>query len=143
MKEEYVEKVLQWPRPKTPRELSSFLGFSGYYRSFIKDYSLLTCEMNAQKKQKTLQWSDELDSKFQMLKECFGRRPIRAYPQFSEEAAPFEVRPDYSSKSLGAVLEQVQEGQRRFIAAIGRKTTKGESNYPPTKGELAAIIYAL
>ena len=35
------------------------------------------------------------------------------------------------------------DGQKRFIAAIGRKTTAGEKKYAPTKGELAAIIYAL
>ena len=31
----------------------------------------------------------------------------------------------------------------RLIAAGGRKTTPGEKNYPPTKGELAAIVNAL
>ena len=50
---------------------------------------------------------------------------------------------DFSAQNLGAVLEQVQDGQWRFLTAIGQKTTKGEKNYPPTKGELAAIMYAL
>ena len=143
MKPEYVDKILKWPTPTTPKELSSFLGFCGYYRTFIKDFSKLTGEMDAQKRKKTLDWTEEMDENFKTLKKLFGQKPIRAYPLFHEDAAKFEVRPDFSGRNLGAVLEQVQDGQRRFIAAIGRKTTKGESNYPPTKGELAAIMYAL
>lgn len=36
---EKIEAIKTWPRPKTLKELRSFLGFSGYYRRFIKDYS--------------------------------------------------------------------------------------------------------
>ena len=143
MRDDYVEKITNWPVPKTPKELGSFLGFCGYYRTFIKDYSRLTGEMDGQKRKKTLDWTEEMDNNFKTLKELFNRRPIRAYPEFHEGAAPFEVRPDFCGKNVGAVLEQVQDGQLRFIAAIGRKTTQGESNYPPTKGELCGIIYAL
>ena len=99
--------------------------------------------MDGQKRKKELEWTEEMEANFLTLKECFNRRPIRAYPRFDEDAEKFQVRVDFSAKNLGAVLEQVQDGQKRFIAAIGRKTTAGEENYAPTKGELAALIYAL
>ena len=51
--------------------------------------------------------------------------------------------PDYSKDAVGHVLQQTQDGQLRLIAAGGRKTTPGEKNYPPTKGELAVIVHAL
>ena len=35
MKEDYVEKILNWPSPKSTKEVRSVLGFMGYYRSFI------------------------------------------------------------------------------------------------------------
>ena len=141
MREDYVEKILQWPTPKTVKELSSFLGVVGYYRSFIPKFASLTHEMNAQKKKKELEWNDDLQAKFEHLKRLFGEQPIRAYPDYDGEC--FEVWPDFSALAFGGVLQQVQGGQRRFIAASGRKTTAGEKNYPPTKGELASIIHIL
>ena len=44
MKEEYVQRIQEWARPTTVRELSGFLGFTGYYRSFLPKYSEKICE---------------------------------------------------------------------------------------------------
>merc|ERR1712090_50354 len=79
---------------------------------------------------------------FTQLKEAFSRKPIRAYPILTKESEPFIVSPDFSGQNVGAVLEQHQEGQKRFIAAAGRKLTQGESNSPPTKGEMCSIVFA-
>ena len=141
MREDYVEKIVEWPTPRTVKELSSFLGVVGYYRSFIPKFAALTHEMNAQKKKKELEWNDDLQAKFEHLKGLFRQQPIRAYPEYDGEC--FEVWPDFSALAFGGVLQQVQNGQRKFIAASGRKTTAGERNYPPTKGELASIVHIL
>ena len=117
MKEDYVKKIIEWPIPKTTKELASFIGFAAYYRSFIPEFSSLTAEMNSQKRKKTLEWTEEMTTKFNLLKAKFGQRPIRAYPDYDGEM--FEVWPDYSSEALGGVLQQVQDGQRRLIAAAG------------------------
>ena len=84
-----------------------------------------------------------MQSKFEELKSKFAKKPIRAYPRYGEKEEPFEVWPDYSKDALGHVLQQVQDGHRRLIAAGGRKTTTGESNYAPTKGELAVVVHTL
>ena len=77
--------------------------------------------------------------KFEELKGLFVKKPIQAYQRYDPDE-PFEVLPDFSVASFGGVLQQVQEGKQRFIAASGRKTTTGEKNYPPTKGEFAIIV---
>lgn len=43
---EKIEAIKTWPCPKNLKELRSFLGFSGYYRRFIKDYSQIAKPLN-------------------------------------------------------------------------------------------------
>ena len=42
---EKVEAVMSWERPKSVFEIHSFLGFVGYYRRFIEDFSRLAALM--------------------------------------------------------------------------------------------------
>ena len=142
MREDYVEKVLQWPRPKTVKELNTFLGFLNYYRTFIRDFSFLTNEMNSMKKQKKLIWTDVMEKKFEDLKSKFKERPIRAYPRYDLKNK-FQLTVDFSSENLGAILSQFQGGKERLIAVQGRKTNSHERNYGSVKGELAALVYGL
>jgi len=39
MQEEKVVGVLEWPRPKTVKEMQKFLGLANYYRQFVKDFA--------------------------------------------------------------------------------------------------------
>ena len=138
----YVERVLNWPVPKTVKSLNTFLGFVSYYRTFIEKFSKLTNEMHGQKKNVKLTWTAVMDRKFKELKEEFSKRPIRAYPNYDGKE-PFQLAVDFSAENLGAVLSQVQEDKERMIATAGRKTTTYERNYSSVKGELSALVYGL
>ena len=81
MRRSYVEKILDWPVPKTTKQLRSFLGFTSYYRSFITNYSSLTCEMNGVRMAKKLEWTEEMNWKFKELKKKFAEMPLRSYPR--------------------------------------------------------------
>ena len=139
----YVDRITEWPTPTTHKQLSSFLGFTGYYRSFIRDYSYLTNEMNTAKNQKQFEWTDVMEEKFKKIKEKFAEQPVRAYPDYLDDAEPFQLSVDFSCENLGAVLTQVQNGEEKLIGVAGRKTTPYERNYHSTKGELAAVLYGL
>ena len=39
--ESKIEAVRSFPTPETKKELRAFLGLTGYYRKFIKDYSMM------------------------------------------------------------------------------------------------------
>ena len=46
MEEEKVEGVLNWPIPKTVRDIRKFLGLANYYRWFIKNFAALAKPLN-------------------------------------------------------------------------------------------------
>ena len=142
MKEDYVEKILNWPSPKSTKEVRSMLGFCGYYRSFIRGYARLTNEMNTMRSAKKFEWTPTMEKKFRRLKEKFKAMPIRSFPRF-DIPDKFQISSDWSCDNVSAVLSQVQDGQERLIAVFGRKTTSGERNYPPWKGELSAMVYGI
>ena len=140
---EYQEKALNWPAPQNGKQLAAFLGFTNFYRSFIKDYSRLTNEMNSIKnKEDQFQWTDVMQKKFEELKDRFRNPPVRGFPQYNSKE-PFQLSVDFSKDNLGVILSQVQDGEERLISAHGRKTTSYEKNYASSKGELAALILGL
>lgn len=138
----YVEKVLDWPLPKTGKDLKSFLGFCGYYRSFIPNYSTLTADLETLKMEDNPEWTDKAKMQFQSLKEAFKTAPVRGYPDY-ESPEPFIVDTDFSGIAQAGVLSQVQAGREKFLGCVAKKNNEAERNYPSYKGELAAIIFTL
>ena len=54
-----VEAVVSWERPKSVFEIRSFLGFAGYYRRFIEDFSQLAVLMKRlTRKEVKFVWDD-------------------------------------------------------------------------------------
>ena len=142
MREDYINKIIKWPKPQTVKQLQTYLGFLNYYRSFIIGFSKLTKEMNAQRSSKRLHWTKQMDENFFKLRDAFRRSPIRAYPDY-KSSEPFKLTLDFSQDNLAAILSQNQRGKERLIAASGRGCTPYEKNYGSTKGELAALIFGL
>ena len=138
----YVERILKWESPKTVKQLNTMLGFFQYYRSFIPEFSALTHEMNGMRRKKILEWSEQMEESFQILKLKFQGAPIRAVPDF-ESSEPFELTTDFSCKAISAILSQRQGGLERFIGVAARKCTPGESNYPSYKGEMCAVMHGV
>lgn len=147
-----IEKVKNWPTPKTVKELKSFLGFCGYYRRFIQNYSEITrpldtlcCEDAAKDtkdkrkaKEITSKWSPVHEQSFNTLKLALISAPVLSYPK---ENGEFILDTDASGKGIGAVLSQIQEDQERVVAYASRRLTKAERRYCVTRKELLAVYY--
>ena len=99
---EKVEVVMSWERPKSVFEIRSFFGLSGYYRTFIKDFSRLAAPMmRLSRKEVKFDWDDQCKEAFQELKRRLTIAPILIVP---DRGQGYTVYCDASRARLGCVL---------------------------------------
>jgi hypothetical protein len=136
-----VEKVRDWPTPKTIKDVRSFLGLASYYRRFMKDFSKIAKPMYQLTKQdEKFEWGSEQEKAFNKLKQLLIQAPVVAYPDFTK---PFILYTDGSHTGLGAILEQKdEEGRGRVIAYASRTIRGAEERYSATELEFLALHWA-
>ena len=156
---EKIEALASWSEPHNIKTLRSFLGFTGYYRRFIRDYAKIVKPLNdplvshctyyaesadgkRKKKRKVVssKWEEAQQIAFETRKEKLSSPLVLAYADFSK---PFIVHTDASLDCLGAVLYQEQDGVERVIAYASRGLRSGQRNYPAHKLEFLCLKWAV
>ncbi len=151
-----MEKDVNCPTPKTPEEVRQFVGFTGYYRKFVRNFSQVEKPLTdlmpstekkrgkmrttCQKSDRVWRWGREQQEAFDALKSLLSTPPILGYPDYS---APFELHIDASGTGLGAILYQQQEGHKRVISYASRGLSKSEKLYPAHKLEFLCLKWAV
>jgi ribosomal protein L21E len=142
-----VDSVKCFPQPKKLKDIQSFLGLTGYYRRFIKDYAkisepflrLIRSHKKLKRSTVDIEWSDECTEAFEMLKNALTQAPILRAPNFNES---FILELDACDYGLGAVLTQEYDNKKFVIAYASRTQSAAERNYFPTEKEALAIFWA-
>ncbi|XP_053577722.1 uncharacterized protein LOC128666925 [Bombina bombina] len=81
MQHKKVDTVFDWPQPSNRKDIQRFLGFSNYYRKFIKGFSKLAKPLTQLTSQsKPFIWTKEASTAFEFLKTCFSTAPILRFP---------------------------------------------------------------
>ena len=151
-------KVSNWPIPKNADEVRTFLGFTSYYRRFVKNFAAIAKPLNhllagTRNKKKRYrkscsrtdaagkwEWGESQQTAFNKLKETLMSPPILAYPDYTK---PFILHTDASLHGLGAVLYQNIDGMDRAIAYASRGLSLAEQRYPIHKQEFLALKWAI
>ena len=148
--DKFVDKVREFPKPRTVRELKGFLGLVEFGRKFIKDCSGIAkplTEWTGKKKSTVLRWNERMDSAFESLREEVAKDVELAYPDYDLNASMLEVYTDASGVSMGGCLMQdhVVNGivQKRVIAYVSKAFSKSERKYSTIERELAAMRFCL
>jgi hypothetical protein len=98
-----VSSITSWPVPSTVKGLRGFLGLSGFYRKFIRNYAAIAQPLTTLLKKDSFHWNEEAQKAFNTLKEAMVSAPILSLPNFESQ---FIVQMDASGFAMGAVLIQ-------------------------------------
>ena len=138
MDSEKVEAILRWLAPKNLQELQIFLGMSGFYRQYVRDYAKIYVLMTDQlrSKSKDISWGEAQHISFEKLKVDLTTTPILDIPDPNKL---FVLETDANGEAIGSVLTQGGHP----ISFESKKLDRMQRNYLVYKRELLAIIHAL
>lgn len=133
---------MDWPTPRTVKEVQAFLGFGNFYRRFIKDFSKIARPLfDLTKKDNHWGWNKTCEEAFQLLKAVFTSQLVLLMPDHTK---PYRVEVDASDYATGGILMQTGEDDKWHpVAYISKALSETERNYDIYDKELLAIIQAL
>ena len=130
-----IEVIIEWKPQRNVIEVRSFLGLAGYYRRFVKGFSMTAAPMKRLlQKNVRFEWSEKCQASFEKLKAFLTEASILTKSTYDKEYVIFS---DASLNGLGCVL--MQEG--KVVPYASRQLKSHEKNYPTHDLELAAIIF--
>jgi len=139
-----IKDVLDWPEPKSVKDVQSFLGFTNFYRRFIKGYSRITTplsELTKKAAQKVFTLSATAREAFLELKRRFTSTPLLL--MFDPEK-PIYLETDASDYAIRVYILQPDDNVKWLpVAYYSRKLTGLELNYKIYDKELLAIVEVL
>lgn len=136
---ENLVKIANFKTPKNLRQVRGFLGLTGYYRRYIKDYSKISTPLTDLLKNKgRFKWNEEAQNAFVILKDALDNGPVLIHPNFDKQ---FILSTDSSTRAIGGCLSQLDEntGIKRPIAYYSKKLTDTQAKYPIYELELYAL----
>ncbi|KAH7621059.1 putative Transposon Tf2-9 polyprotein [Nannochloris sp. 'desiccata'] len=141
MAEDKIQAVLEWPKPQDVRDVRGFLGLTGFYRHFIRNYAHIAAPLNELTKQGVpFIWTPLHEGHFNELKKAITSSPVL---QVYNPAAECVVCTDASNIAVGAVLLQASAdgpaAELKPVAFFSKKLRGAELNYDARTREFLAI----
>jgi hypothetical protein len=98
-----IKAMREWSIPKTLNNLREFLGLTGYYHKFVKNYGQIAAPLMTLLKNEKFSWTQEDTKSFENLKETMCMTHVLDTPNFTKT---FIVECDSSVHGIGVVLNQ-------------------------------------
>jgi hypothetical protein len=136
-----IQAVLNFPTPRNVTNVRSFLGLTGYYRKYVKGYSILAGPLfDLTRKDVAFIWDENCEQAYQALKTALVSVPILTRPDFKRT---FRLDIDWSPKGVGAILSQKDGKFERVIAYASKSLTDAQKKFHPMEGECYALIWGV
>ncbi|GJX98082.1 reverse transcriptase domain-containing protein [Tanacetum coccineum] len=136
-----IDVIVKFPYPTNVKGVRSFLGHAGFYRRFIKDFSMISKPMTQLfMKDAKFDFSDDCKKGFIILKEKLTTAPIIISPDWN---VPFELMCDASDFAVGAVLGQQIDGEFKPIYYASKTLNNAQEHYTTTKKNFLQLFSLL
>ncbi|GJW99634.1 retrotransposon-related protein [Tanacetum coccineum] len=131
-----IQAMVDWPVPTNLKQLKGFLGLTGYYRRFVKNYASISMSLIALLKKNAFGWNMEAQTAFEKLKSVMTQTPVLQLPDFNEV---FIIETDASGIGIGVVLQQ----KGHPIAFLSKTLAPKHQVLSTYEKEFLAVIQAL
>lgn len=136
-----VEAVEKMARPTTVRQCREFLGMCGFFRKFIKDFSVIAAPLHGlTKKEIKFEWTTECQKSFDELKANLTTAPLLHHFDPSKQII---LVTDASDIGIGAVLQLEVDGCEVPVGYWSRLLNKSERNYCASDKEVLAVVWGI
>ncbi len=137
-----LRQCLNLPRPVTGKQIESYLGAMNYLRDYIPRYADIAAPLERLRHVIDVEavWNDDCEQAYQCFREALKNPLTLSVPQYD---LPFHLATDASQNGVAAVLYQEIDKKRQYIAVLAKALAPAQRNYPATKRELLAIVWAL
>ncbi|KAF4529789.1 hypothetical protein B566_EDAN018057 [Ephemera danica] len=138
---EKISALKVYKRPENVKDIQRFVGFVGYYRDMIPNFSIKAKALTMLlRKSQDWRWESEQETSFAILKGALSALTALALPDMNK---PFIIQCDACREGLGATLMQEDaDGRRRPIAFASRLLALRESRYNISELECLAVVWA-
>jgi len=110
MEKEKVQGVIEWPVPRSVKDVQKFLGLANYYRQFVKDFAKIAKPLHKMTRKETKwSWGERQQKAFEELKEKFTTEPVLVTPDLDKE---MRVEVDASDFAIREVLLMKCENEK-------------------------------
>jgi hypothetical protein len=141
MEEAKIKEIVEWPTPRSVKEVQSFLGFCNFYRRFIRHFARIARPIHdLTKKGVQFEWSPRCQAAFDSLKEKVTSAPILVAFNFSK---PHMIETDASDLAMSGILNQLEDdGKWHPCAFMSKSFIPAQINYDVHDKEMLAIVKA-
>ncbi|GFX77879.1 retrovirus-related Pol polyprotein from transposon 17.6 [Trichonephila clavipes] len=119
--------VRKFPEPTTIKQVQSFLGLTGYFRKYIKDYSKIAKPLSdLTRKENLFVFGIQQKEAFEKLKKILSEGPVLHLYKYGRKT---ELHTDACKQGYGAILlQEAEDGELHPVYYMSKKTNTAEEN---------------
>jgi len=134
-----IKALCEMTTPKDAKDLVRVLGMFGFYQRCVPAFAELASPLRDLARAPKYEWKPEHEKSFTNLKKALCNSVMLTFPKAGR---PLTITTDASAHSIGACLNQIEDGMSKPLAFFSRKLSATEKKYSAFDRELLALFSA-